>query len=109
MSREAPGEFEQLVLLAILRRKRDAYGVNVAREIERRTGREVSRAAVYVALRRLEQKGLVEAELGEPTAQRGGRAKRYFRVTAEGLGQMRSSRAALLRMWDGVEPLLEGS
>ena len=101
------GEFEHLVMLAILRRGEDAYGVPVVEEIERRTGRSVSRASVYVALRRLEQKGLVESSLAEPTPERGGRAKKYFKVTEDGMSLVRASRKHLVNMWDGIEGLVE--
>ena len=97
------GEFEHLVLLAILRLGDEAYGIPVVEEIGRRTGRRVSRASVYVALRRLEKKDLVESELSEPTPERGGRAKKYFRLTSPGLVLVRDSRRDLFRMWDGIE------
>lgn len=97
------GEFEHLVLLAILRLKDDAYGIPVVEEIGRRTDRSVSRASVYVALRRLEKKGFVESALSEPTPERGGRAKKYFRLTERGLDLVRDSRRDLFSMWDGIE------
>lgn len=103
MSREALGELEHLVLLALLRLGDEAYGVGILEEIAARTGREPARAAVYIALRRLEAKGLLRSRLGEATPERGGRAKRYFRLTPTGLQQLRASRAALMRMWDRVE------
>jgi len=102
--RSGPGEFEQLVLLAVLRLGADAYSVSIVEEIHSRTGRSVTHAAVYVALRRLEKKGLVRSWMGEPTAERGGRAKRFFRVDAEAaLPLLRESRDAILAMWEGVE------
>jgi DNA-binding PadR family transcriptional regulator len=103
MPREALGEFEQLVLLACLRLGADAYVVPIIEEIAQRAGREASHAAVYVALKRLEKKGLVSSQLGEPRAERGGRARRHFEVLPEALEQLRASRDALLSMWDGVE------
>lgn len=103
MGRDTLGEFEQLVLLATARLGDAAYVVPIIDEIARRTGRESSHAAVYVALRRLEKKGLVTSELGDSTPERGGRAKRYFRLEAEALERLRESRDALLAMWDGVE------
>ena len=109
MARETLGEFEHLVLLAVLRLGDDAYGVPIAREIAARTGRNTSRAAVYIALRRLENRGLVSSRLGEPTPERGGRPKRFSRVEAAGLDQLRASRRALMHMWDGLEPVLEES
>jgi DNA-binding PadR family transcriptional regulator len=103
MSRRSLGEFEQLVLLAILRVGQDAYAVPLIEEIEKRTGRSISHAAVYIALRRLEAKGLVVSRLGDPTAERGGRAKRFFKVVPSALPQLRESRDALLSMWEGLE------
>jgi len=87
------GEFEQMVLLAILHAKGEAYGVPIVEEIERRTGRTVSRAAVYVTLRRLEKRGLVTSWMGEPTGDRGGKAKRHFEVRPEGVQALEASRA----------------
>lgn len=103
MGRDSLGEFEQLVLLACLRLGASAYTVSVVDEIGRRTGRETSHASVYVALRRMEKKGLVRSELGEATPERGGRPKRFFRVLPEALPQLRDARDALLAMWDGLE------
>jgi DNA-binding PadR family transcriptional regulator len=96
------GEFEHLILLALLRLGADAYGVGIRQEIEDRTGRPVTTGAVYVTLDRLEGKGLVESWTGEATAERGGKAKRYFRATPAGLEALRESRQALERMAEGV-------
>jgi DNA-binding PadR family transcriptional regulator len=104
MAKRSLGEFEQLVLLAILRVGEEAYAVPIIREIEAQAGRKASHAAVHVALRRLEEKGLVSSRLGEPTAERGGRGKRYYEVLPEAERQLRESRQALLKMWDGLEP-----
>lgn len=98
------GEFEQLVLLAILRLGDDAYGMEVRAEIEACTGRDVSYGAVYTTLDRLERKGWVAHELGAPTPERGGRAKKYFRVERAGREALRDTRRALEIMWDGVTP-----
>ena len=103
MAKRSLGEFEQLVLLAILRVGDGAYAVSMLGEIERQTGRSVSHAAVYIALRRLEEKGLVTSRLAESTAERGGRGKRYYEVHPAAVPLLRESREALLRMWDGVE------
>ena len=103
MAGRSLGEFEQLVLLAILRVGDGAYAVPVIEEIRQTTGRDVSHAAVYVALRRLEKKRLVRSRLGDATAERGGRAKRYYEVLPDALPQLREYRDALLRMWDGLE------
>lgn len=105
----ALGELETLVLLAILRLGDDAYGVGVGHEIGSRTGRRLSRGAIYTALRRLEAKGYVGGALGDPTPERGGRAKRFLHVTAEGLDALRSSTGDVDRMRAGLEPLLGGS
>ena len=103
MPRASLGEFEQLVLLACLRLGPDAYVVPIIGEIAARTGRNASHAAVYVALKRLEKKGLVSSRMGEPVAERGGRSKRHFEVLPDAVEQLRASRDALLSMWHGVE------
>ena len=104
MSREALGEFEQLVLLAIVHLGDEVYGVPIADEIERRTGRAVSPAAVYVTLRRLEDKGLLESAMSAPKAERGGKARRCVRVTPAGLASLRAARQVLDSMWKGLDP-----
>lgn len=96
------GEFEQLVLLAILHLDNDAYGMEARREIERRTGRDVSYGAVYTTLDRLEQKGYVAHRMGEATPVRGGRARKYFRVLPEGRAALRDTQEVLQTMWEGV-------
>lgn len=103
MAKRSLGEFEQLVLLAILRVGDGAYVVPLIREIEEQTGRSASHAAVYIALRRLEEKGLVTSRLADPTPERGGRGKRYYEVHPAAVPLLRESREALLRMWDGLE------
>ena len=107
MARESLGEFEQLVLLAIMRLDDQAYGVPIVEEIELRTGRAVSRPAVYIAHRRLGKKGMVNSTLAEPTPEPGGRAKRYYRVQKAGLDLLADSRRDLLNMWDGLSPVLD--
>lgn len=102
--REALGEFEQMVLLAIVHLGDEVYGVPIADEIERRTGRAVSPAAVYVTLRRLEQKRLLSSSMSEPTPERGGKARRCVKVTPAGLEGLRAARQALDRMWKGLDP-----
>jgi len=101
---EAPGEFEQLVLLAVLRLAGEAYAVPVRREIGERTGRTPARGAVYATLERLEAKGYLESRLGEPVAERGGRPRRYYRVRPTGARALEASREALQRMWQGLRP-----
>jgi DNA-binding PadR family transcriptional regulator len=105
---QALGEFEQMVLLAVLRAGQDggdAYGVTVHGELERRTRRRVARGAVYMTLDRLEKKGLLDSYLTEPTPERGGRAKRCYRVTRPALAALRASRRALVALWDGLNSL----
>jgi DNA-binding PadR family transcriptional regulator len=109
VSHQGLGDFEQLVLLAILQLRGDAYGVPIVDEIERRTGRAVSRAAVYVTLRRLEEKGLVSSWLSESTPERGGKPRRCVRVEPLGLELLRESREAVNRMWRGLGPRLGGA
>ena len=86
------GEFELMILLAILHLGDQAYGVPISRELERHRGREVSIGSVYAALERLETKGLIASSLGDPTPERGGKAKRYFRVSREGMRQVNETR-----------------
>jgi len=107
--REALGEFEQMVLLAIVHLGDGVYGVPIADEIERRTGRSVSPAAVYVTLRRLEQKGLLSSSMSDPTPERGGKARRCVKVTPAGRESLRAARQVLDRMWKGLDPGLRGN
>src|SRR5579862_1075733 len=103
------GEFELMVLLALMRLGDDAYGVPISREIEQRSGREVALGSVYAALDRLEEKGLVQSRLGDPTAERGGRAKRYFQITESGLRDVRQTQRALVNLWKGLPGLQGGT
>ena len=96
------GHFELLVLLALLRQGDEAYGVPIARAIEQSTGKPVILASVYNTLERLEQKGLVRSTFGDPTPERGGRAKRYFAATAAGLREVRAAKKALTVLWRGL-------
>lgn len=98
-NREFVGQHELMVMLAVLRLGREAYGVPIAAEIAAKTGREMLQGSVYATLERLETKGLVASRLGEATAQRGGRAKRYFKLTAEGARQVREAQRALEALW----------
>src|ERR1700685_434283 len=93
------GEFELMLLLAVIHLGEEAYGVPISRELEANRGRDVSVGSVYAALERLESKGLVASSLGDPTPERGGKAKRYFRVTREGLRQVRETRRVLSELW----------
>ncbi|MGH9160226.1 MAG: PadR family transcriptional regulator [Vicinamibacteraceae bacterium] len=101
------GELEQMVLLATLRLGERAYGVPIIEALDQATARAVSRPSVYVALVRLRKKGLLASTLGDPTPQRGGRAKRFYRVTPAGLRRLRASRRTYLTLWSGLEPLLD--
>jgi len=107
MKRGYLGEFELMVILTLIQLGEDAYGVPISRELERRRGRGVSVGSVYAALERLEQKGLVASSLGDPTPERGGKAKRYFRVTKDGLRQVHRTRQVLTRLWRRL-PELKG-
>lgn len=101
------GEFEQLVLLALLRLGPDAYGATVRREIESRTGREVAISAVYTTLERLEHKGYVRSRLGEPTAERGGRRRRHFELLPAGKRALKSAYEVFKGMTAGLEQRLK--
>ena len=107
MSREFLGGFELLVLLALVRVGDEAYGVPISEAIEECSGRDVAIGSVYITLDRLQRKGLVTSRLGEPTPERGGRAKTYFRITGKGLREVRQAQRTLTGLWDGV-PRLEG-
>jgi PadR family transcriptional regulator PadR len=101
-------DFELMVMLAVLRVRDDPYGVPIAREIEETGGRCVTHAAVYLALDRLSQHGLVMSRLGEPTPERGGRAKKLFRITPTGLRAIRRTQRAFMALWSGI-PELKGT
>jgi PadR family transcriptional regulator len=101
--REHLGEFEQIVLLAVLRLGDNAYGVPIRHEIEKRTKRSLTVGALYRTLDRLEEKSLVTSSFSDPTPERGGRSKRYFKVEAPGIRALRESRRALTAMWEGLE------
>lgn len=109
MTHHGLGEFEQLVLLAIVHLSDDAYGTTIVEEIERRTGRSVARAAVYVALRRLEEKGFVSSWMGAPTPERGGKGRRYVKLEADGARALRDARHVAERMWHGLDPASLGT
>jgi PadR family transcriptional regulator, regulatory protein PadR len=99
------GEFEQIVLLAILRLDDDAYGVTIRSEIAACTGRSVAPGALYTTLDRMQEKGLVRSRLGEATAQRGGRAKRYFILTARGQAALVRGQLAYKKLLNGLDLL----
>lgn len=100
------GEFEQLVLLAVLRLEDEAYAVPVRKEIAKRTRRSTARGAVYITLERLEAKGYLDSRLADASPQRGGRARRYYRVLPAGMRALEQSWNAMHRMWEGLEPKL---
>ena len=107
MSRESLGHFELLVLLALIRHGDEAYAVPIAEAIEESTGKHVILSSLYNTLERLEEKGLVRSTVGLPTPARGGRAKRYFAVTTDGLREVRAAKKALTTLWRGI-PVHEG-
>jgi DNA-binding PadR family transcriptional regulator len=106
MARESLGDVEHLILVALLHLDQESYGVPIMKEIAARTGREVARPAVYIALKRLETKGLVISHVGDATAERGGRSKRIFRLTKAGARQLRDARDAFVRMWADADQLI---
>jgi len=106
MGRDSLGEFEHQILLAVLQHGGESYSVPIVIELEERAGREVTQAAVFIVLRRLEEKGLLRSRLedgDEDTA----RTRRYFRITTVGMRRLRESRRVLLRMWEGVDAALD--
>ena len=104
MTHHSLGDFEQLVLLAIAHLDGEAYAIPIVEEIERRTGRSVARAAVYITLRRLEEKGFVSSWMSEPTPERGGKGRRYVKLEAAGAKALREARTIADRMWRGLDP-----
>ena len=101
------GNLELMIMLAIMRLDDEAYGVPISREIEESTGRPVAMASVYTSLDRLEARGLVKSKLGDPTPERGGRAKRLFTITAAGIREVQEARRALTQLWNRL-PQLKG-
>ncbi len=101
------GEFEMIVALAIMHLGDNAYGNSIRADIERRSLRKVSRGAVYATLDRLEKKGMTSSRFGDPSPERGGRAKRLFQIEEPGLVALRESKAVLQRMWGGLEHRLQ--
>jgi PadR family transcriptional regulator PadR len=106
--RDFLGGFELLVLLATVRLGDDAYGVPIADAIEKSSGKRVSVGSLYLTLERLESQGLLTSRLGDPTPERGGRAKTYFRITGRGLKAVRQTQRTLVTLWTGV-PQLSGA
>jgi DNA-binding PadR family transcriptional regulator len=107
MGRSSLGEFEQQVLLVLLRLGREVYSVPIVAELEARTGRDVATAAVYVALRRLEAKGLLRSRLESPEESGEPYPRRYFALTAAAMEPLKAARRSMLNLWEGLEPLLD--
>jgi PadR family transcriptional regulator PadR len=107
MQRHLLTDFELMILLAVLRAGDEGYGMRIAEEIQRITGRSVLMGAIYAALDRLERNELVSSTIGDPTPQRGGRAKRFFEVTPRGLRAVKQTREALIALWTDVPQLKE--
>ncbi len=102
-----PGEFEQMVLLAILQLEGDAFALSILRELDRRVGRRVSRGTLYKTLERLVDKDLLDWDVEATTPDRGGHPRRRFQVTKRGVEAVQVSREALFRLWDGLDAVLE--
>ena len=98
------GEFEQKLMLAVMRLGGNAYGVKIREEINERTERDVAIGQIYTVLGRLERKGFVSSRMGDPTPERGGRAKKFYKVTAKGQRVLRESQLAIERLSEGLEP-----
>ena len=109
MPRQHLTDFELMILLAILRIGDDSYGVPIAREIEQTAKRTVLLGAIYTCLDRLEQNGLVTSTYGDPTPERGGRAKRFFKITGKGLKAVKDTQRALTALWSGIPQLKGGT
>ncbi len=103
MGRDSLGEFEHQLLLAILQQGGESYSVPIVVELEERAGREVTQAAVFIVLQRLEEKGLLRSRMEQDS----GRSRRYFRITASGMRRLRESRQVLLQMWEGLDAALD--
>lgn len=107
MSQDYLGEFEQMVMLSVMRLGEEAYGLAIRDELETVAGRTPSSGALYTTLDRLERKGLLESAEGEATAERGGRPRRYVKLTPEGQALLARSRSVLMALWDGLEGALD--
>jgi len=107
MPRDKLGEFEHMVLLGILRLGGEAYSVPVVLELEARTGREVAQSAVFIAMKRLEAKGLLKSRMDDEAVKETGRIRRYFKLTPAAAAKLRETRDALERLWDGTETQLD--
>lgn len=99
------GTNDLMILLALMRLGDDAYGVPIGRAVEQAVGRPVALASVYATLDRLVERGLVQTEIGDPTPERGGRAKKYFKITSKGVREARAAKQSLLKLWKGLPQL----
>jgi PadR family transcriptional regulator, regulatory protein PadR len=109
MQRDLLTDLELMILVAVMRLEDEAYGVSIAREIETTSGRSVMLGAIYAALDRMERGGLISSRIGEPTAERGGRAKKFVALRPAGIRAVKDTQRALIAMWSGVPALAEGS
>jgi len=107
MSQDYLGEFEQMVLLSVMRLGDQAYGLAVKDELESVAGRSPSSGALYTTLDRMEKKGLLESYAGESSSERGGRPRRYLHLTPAGRAMLAQSRSTLLALWKGLEGALD--
>jgi len=107
MGKDTLGEFEHQVLLAVLRLGGEAYSVPLVLELEERTGREVAQPAVYIALRRLEAKGLLTSRMDDHAVGETGRVRRYFKITPPAVERLKQTRRALVRLWEGLDVQLD--
>jgi PadR family transcriptional regulator, regulatory protein PadR len=109
MARQFLNDFELIILLAILRTGENAYGLTIAQELEQTGGRTVLLGAIYTALDRMERNGLVTSSYGDSTPERGGRAKRYFKVSGKGLKAVRTAQRTFTALWSGIPQLKKGT
>jgi PadR family transcriptional regulator PadR len=100
--RNSTGNLDLITMLVLIRLDEEAYGVSISREIKQTIGQEIALGTIYAVLERLERNGLASSTLGESTPERGGRAKRYFRITAKGLREVNRLRRAFGKLWQGV-------
>jgi len=107
MSQDYLGEFEQVILLSIMRLGDEAYGLAIKDELEKVAGRTPSSGSLYTTLDRLEKKGFLRSMAGESTAERGGRPRRYVKLTPQGTAMLAQSRSTLMALWDGLEGALD--
>jgi len=108
MNQKALGEFEHIVLLALLHLKTNAYGAAIRQFLQSEIGRDVALGALYSTLERMEKKSLVVSKFGEATAQRGGRPKRFFSVTAEGKAALLQTKQSIDTLWEGIALTIQG-